>query len=134
MSANEGEPIVACPGYCCFDIGPIRHGDRQITIEYLEELAQDPAEAGVRWFLKYMLVPLGRDKNGADHFGCNFFDRENRKCTIYAKRPKMCRDFPNGGPCPLCTFDDRHPDVPGVLREEFQDPERLKRFLSRVNR
>jgi Fe-S-cluster containining protein len=70
-----------------------------------------------------MLIPLGKDENGADHFGCNFLDTETRKCTIYAQRPKMCRSFPYGRACPFCTYDDRQPEVPGVLREQFHDPE-----------
>jgi Fe-S-cluster containining protein len=128
------EPIVACPGYCCFDLGPIRFGDRHVTIEMLEELARDPAETGARFFLEKMLIPLGKDANGSEHFGCNFFDIVDRKCTIYARRPKMCRGFPYGGACPICTYDDRTPDVPGVLREEFRDPARLQGFIERVKR
>jgi Fe-S-cluster containining protein len=125
------QPIVACPGYCCFDLGPIRSGDQHVTLEYLHELAKDPQERGVRFFLERMMIPLGKDENGADHFSCNFFDTEKRLCTIYERRPNMCRGFPYGGACPICTYDDRLPDVPGTLREEFLDPERLRAFVNR---
>jgi hypothetical protein len=43
----------------------------------------------------------------------------------------MCRNFPYGGGCPICTFDDRTPDAPGVLRAEYQEPERLRAFIER---
>ncbi len=132
MSTNSKESIVACPGYCCFDIGPIRSGDRHVTIEMIQELALDPAETGARFFLERMLIPLGTDANGYEHFGCNFFDRVERKCTIYAQRPTMCRTYPNGRGCAICTYDDRTPDVPGVLRPEFEDPARLKAYIERV--
>lgn len=136
MSTNAEEPIVACPGYCCFDIGPIRSGDRYVTVEMLRELALDPAEKGARFFLERMMIPLGTDVDGREHFGCNFFDTADRKCTIYAQRPKMCRNFPHNEErgCPICTYDLRQPDVPGVLRQEFQDPKRLKAFVERIKR
>jgi Fe-S-cluster containining protein len=127
------EPVATCPGYCCFDLGPIRFKDHLITLEELHELARDPAERGVRWFLEKMLIPLGKDKDGADHFSCNFFDREARTCTIYESRPKMCRDYPSAHQtCLFCTYDKRNPDVPGVLREELKDPERLLAVIERV--
>ncbi len=134
MTPAPPESFVACPGYCCFDLGPIRSGNRAVTIEYLHELAQDPAETGARWFLEHMLIPLGKDADGADHFGCNFFDRVDRLCTIYEKRPKMCRTYPYGRPCTMCTYDDREPNVPGVLREEFRDSERLRALIERSAR
>jgi Fe-S-cluster containining protein len=132
MSTSSKEPIVACPGYCCFDIGPIRSGDKHVTMEMMHELARDPAETGARFFVDHMLFSLGTDAKGREHFGCRLFDTETRRCTIYARRPKMCRNFPYGRACPICTYDDREPDVPGVLREEFQDPARLQAFVERI--
>jgi Fe-S-cluster containining protein len=123
------EAVVTCPGYCCIDIGPIQFDDEYLTLEKLEELARDPQRTLARFFLRRMFVPLGKDAKGADHFGCRFFEPRERRCTIYANRPGMCRDFPYGNRCQLCTYDDAHPDVPGVLRAEYEDPERLSAFL-----
>ncbi|GEM_PF-5473838 len=129
------EPVRTCPGYCCFDLGPIRFGDHHLTLEELRELARKPEEPGARWFLEKMLIPLGKDGTGADHFSCNFFDTEARACTIYATRPKMCRNYPSEQQrCPFCTYDARKPDVPGVLHEDLKDPARLRALIERVKR
>ena len=36
-------------------------------------------------------------KNGRD---CHFLDSRTRLCTVYDKRPGVCRDFPTIGPRP----------------------------------
>ena len=41
-----------------------------------------------------MVRPLDRD-----HFTCRFFDAVNGQCTIYEKRPNMCRDYGVTVPC-----------------------------------
>ena len=66
----------------------------------------------------------------SDTGACVYLDPQTG-CTIYERRPNMCRGFPYGGACPICTYDDRRPDVPGTLREEFLDPERLRAFVNR---
>lgn len=126
------EPVRTCPGYCCFDLGPIRYRDHHLTLEELRELARTGAEPGARWFLEKMAIPLGKDSNGADHFACNFFDAQTRSCTIYATRPNMCRSYPPDQGCAFCTYDVRKPDVPGALREELEDPARLRALIERV--
>ena len=126
------DPVRTCPGYCCFDLGPIRVGDHHLTLEELRELARKPEESGFRFFLEKMFIPLGKDSTGADHFGCRFHDVETRSCTIYSKRPEMCRNYPSERGCIFCTYDVRHPDLPGVLREEFEDPIRLRALIERV--
>lgn len=134
MGSAMTEPVRTCPGYCCFDLGPIRLGDHHLTLDEVRELAQKPEEHGARLFLE-MLIPLGKDSNGSEHFSCNFFDTEMRSCTIYEKRPKMCRNYPAAHQrCPFCTYDLRQPHVPGVLHEELKDPARLQALIERVKR
>jgi signal transduction histidine kinase len=38
-------------------------------------------------------------RKGDKHFGriCQFFDTNERRCTIYAARPAACRDYPGAG-------------------------------------
>lgn len=49
-------------------------------------------------------LPTGEVSKGGAYFDCRMLDT-NGDCLIYASRPQMCRDFPNGGPCPRagCT-------------------------------
>lgn len=133
MSESAGEPIVACPGYCCSDL-KIRFGDGYLSLEKLKELAADPVETVAQFYLHRMLVPVATDVDGIDHFDCNFFDPETRRCTNYAERPRMCRNFPSERACSICTYDSRHPNVPGVLRPRFDDPEKLREFVEQRRR
>ncbi len=32
-------------------------------------------------------------------FACRHFDAAARSCTVYDRRPRMCRDYPYGSPC-----------------------------------
>ncbi len=44
---------------------------------------------------------------------CRFFDQTERRCTIYAARPQVCRDYPNGGRCgyyDFLKFERKHQD------------------------
>jgi uncharacterized protein len=40
------------------------------------------------------------------HFGriCRFFDTDQRRCTIYAARPAICRSFPERDRCGYWDF------------------------------
>lgn len=67
-----------------------------------------------------MLVPLTRDEGRARHerfiggpwrhehrpelhlYTCRHWDVDTRLCTIYERRPEMCRDFPYEAGCPHC--------------------------------
>jgi Fe-S-cluster containining protein len=48
-------------------------------------------------------------KNGRD---CYFLDSRTRLCTVYDKRPDVCRDFPSIGPRP--TFCPQTPKLVSV--------------------
>jgi hypothetical protein len=41
-----------------------------------------------------------------DYFGtaCQFLDSEERQCTIYEGRPKICREYPGDGRCGYYDF------------------------------
>ncbi len=41
-----------------------------------------------------------------EHFGsvCCFLDREERRCTVYAARPAICRAYPGTGRCGFYDF------------------------------
>jgi Fe-S-cluster containining protein len=35
---------------------------------------------------------------------CRFFDRDERRCTVYAARPSVCRKYPYGNICGYYNF------------------------------
>lgn len=38
-------------------------------------------------------------------YTCRFWDRESRKCTIYSRRPVVCRIYPSGKRCKDSLID-----------------------------
>ena len=92
-----------CPGYCCSYpvIGLTKHDVKRLAKHF--GLSFRKAKA------KYT-VPRDDEKftmrRKADvHFGkvCQFFDTEERRCTIYEARPSTCRTYP-GGRCGYYDF------------------------------
>lgn len=40
-------------------------------------------------------------RKAGHHFTCRHWDEETRRCKEYAKRPRMCREYPYGDDCSL---------------------------------
>lgn len=53
------------------------------------------------------LIHGDADDFGIDLWTCRHFDQSSGNCGIYDRRPRMCRDFPYGDPCPFadCGWD-----------------------------
>lgn len=51
------------------------------------------------------LLPSGDVSKGGAYYDCRNL-QANGDCGIYARRPAMCRAFPNGQPCDKrgCTY------------------------------
>lgn len=92
-----------CPGYCCsYQIIPLTEKD-------VERLA-DHFGLSVSAAKKKYIVPRDDEKftmrrKADEHFGkvCQFFDTDERRCTIYKARPSICRTYP-GGRCGYYDF------------------------------
>lgn len=96
-----------CPGYCCTYPRII------IDDEDLERIAQHTkltvAEAKRRFTRSYQdgdhEETVLRHKADVIYTSvCRFFDTTARRCTIYAVRPEVCRDYPHGRRCGYYTF------------------------------
>ena len=93
-----------CPGYCC------SYPVIEVTTRDAERIAKHfdmPLEAAERKFFKRAHGHeriMRRQKD--EHFGrvCRFFDREERRCTIYEARPAACRAFPGEDRCGYWDF------------------------------
>ena len=92
-----------CPGYCCsYPVIGLTKYDVKRLAKYFG--------LGFRETVKKYTRPQEDEKytmrrKADEHFGrvCQFFDTEERRCTIYAARPKVCRDYP-GGRCGYYDF------------------------------
>jgi len=96
-----------CPAYCCsypriavseFDIGRLaRH------------FGIDVEAARQRFTYRYKTKELDEQlmRHRKDHIFasvCRFLDPEQRRCTIYAARPSVCRIYPESRDCGYYQF------------------------------
>lgn len=93
-----------CPGYCCsYPLIALTRKD----VARLAEHFDLSFEATRTKFTKEQhgeKYAMRRKKD--EHFGyiCQFFDTENRRCTVYKARPSICRNFPGSGRCGYYDF------------------------------
>ncbi len=92
-----------CPGYCC------SYPVIQVTKRDAERIARffgiTLAQAERRFFRADHGYKRLMKRQKDEHFGriCQFFDTDERNCTIYEVRPSTCRDFP-GKTCGYWDF------------------------------
>lgn len=110
-----------CPGYCCtYPRIVVTDGD-------LRRLARHfglaPEEAEKRFTRRYRdadddeRILRHRQDDVYDSI-CRFFDTEARRCTVYAARPLVCRQYPNGRRCgyyDFLRFERKHQDDPDFI-------------------
>ena len=105
--ANIQYDCSKCPGYCC------SYARIEVKNSDLKRLARhfdlDVEEAGRRFTRIYKSDEgderiLRHRKDDVSGSICRFFDTDERRCTIYAARPQVCRDYPNGNRCGYFTF------------------------------
>jgi Fe-S-cluster containining protein len=74
-----------CTGECCS------------SFQVMWEVGNDDPQAP---FINDMLIETD---NG--NFTCKYWDKETQLCTIYERRPNMCRNFPEKGEeCDFCGW------------------------------
>ena len=110
-----------CPGYCCsyprievkaadvkrlarhFDI-EVEEAERRFTRTYR-------SDEGVERILRHQ-------KDEVYGSICRFFDTDARRCTVYAARPAVCREYPGGRKCgyyDFLKFERKHQDDPEFI-------------------
>jgi hypothetical protein len=92
-----------CPGFCCsYSQIPVNKRSLKRLAEYFgisEKKARDKyTKPGVQ---DEMILRHHKDEYFLSI--CQFFDREERKCSIYAGRPDACRTYPG---TPHCGYYD----------------------------
>ena len=92
-----------CPGYCCsYDQIEVSEHDVKRLAKHLE-ISID--EVHNRYIKSGTGKPFLRHRK--DHIyksTCVFFDQEERRCTVYAGRPHVCRTYPYGNSCGYYHF------------------------------
>lgn len=100
-----------CPGYCCsYPVIVLTKKDVQRLAEHFGSSFDTVQEKFTRSDHGYKRI-MRRKKD--QHFGriCQFFDTEERRCTIYEARPAICREFPAEKRCgyyDFLKFERRH--------------------------
>ena len=96
-----------CPGYCCsydripvsdFDIGRLARHFGISAATARDRFAYVHRHDGVEERV------LRHHRDHVFKSVCRFFDRETRRCTVYAARPNVCRRYPSGARCGYYDF------------------------------
>jgi hypothetical protein len=96
-----------CPGYCC-SYDRIAISDFDIA-RLAKHFAISVETARRRFTFRYRSKGVDEQilRHRKDHIyksTCRFFDQEERRCTIYAARPNVCRRYPSGNQCGYFDF------------------------------
>jgi uncharacterized protein len=104
MAKKAKYDCLKCPGYCCsYPIIEVKDSDARRIAKHFEM----PLEKAEKKYFKsahgYKRV-MRRQVD--EHYGkiCQFFDTDERRCTIYHARPYACRDFPGKDNCGYYDF------------------------------
>jgi uncharacterized protein len=96
-----------CPGYCCsYDRIPISEFDLARLAKHLNI----PAAVARRRFTYLQRHDGAAERLLRHHHDtvfksvCRFFDRSERRCTVYVARPNVCRRYPSGTRCGYYDF------------------------------
>ena len=96
-----------CPGYCC------SHGRVAVSDHDLRRLAKHfgvplrTARARFTYHYEASGVSeriLRHHQDTVYRSVCRFFDRQERRCTVYEARPNVCRRYPYGDRCGYYDF------------------------------
>ena len=96
-----------CPGYCCsYDRIPISDFDIGRLAKHFG-ISAAAARERFTYARRHDGIAEQLLRHHRDHVFksvCRFFDREERRCTVYAARPNVCRRYPSGTRCGYYDF------------------------------
>jgi uncharacterized protein len=117
MAAKKIIPIKydcnKCPGYCCsYPRIEVLKTDIQRLADHFKVDFKEAKRKFTREYEPGERI-LKHRKDTVYATICRFFDQTERRCTIYAARPQVCRDYPNSGRCgyyDFLKFERKHQD------------------------
>jgi Fe-S-cluster containining protein len=96
-----------CPGYCC---SYSRIAIKDFDVERLaRHFGISKTAARLKFTYRYQTKELDEQllRHRKDHIyksTCMFFDQKERRCTVYAARPSVCRLYPEDKTCGYFEF------------------------------
>ena len=102
--ATKTYNCMKCPGYCCsYPLIEINKRDVQRLAKYF---GLSFTKARKKYTYKDPEAEYAMRRKADPHFGriCQFFDTEERRCTIYHARPSTCREYPHRNSCGYYDF------------------------------
>lgn len=96
-----------CPGFCCSysRIAISDHDVKRLARHF--GLSFEVARERFTWHYTAGGVDERILRHHKDHVYasvCRFFDRDERRCTVYEARPSVCRTYPYGTKCGYFDF------------------------------
>jgi len=93
-----------CPGYCCSY--PLIALDKRDVQRLAKHHGMDFEDARRRFTKTAHGRKYAMRRKADPHYGriCRFFHTQERRCTVYAARPTVCRSFPGKGRCGYYDF------------------------------
>ena len=102
-----------CPGYCCsYDRIEVKPRDVARLAKHLELTLEQTQRRFTRLWAPGERI-LRHKPDTVYKSICRFFDTDERRCTVYAARPAVCRQYPNGARCgyyDFLKFERKHQD------------------------
>lgn len=108
-----------CPGYCCsYPLIEVGKRDIQRLAKHFGISVRQAETRYTRYDKGEKVRALRRQED--PHFGriCKLFDTRKRQCSVYAARPGVCRDYPEGKRCgyyDFLAFEREHQDDPTFI-------------------
>lgn len=127
-AAAETVSCISCPGYCCYRL---EGSTLFITAEDINRLARHFGinDGEVR---RHYIEGKNTFRTRADG-SCPFLSNEKtaRRCSVHDARPRQCREFPYGEPCPYLQRADLRdrigPRIDEALHTAVAPPARIRR-------
>jgi uncharacterized protein len=93
-----------CAGYCCsYPRIEVKDSDVERLAEHFEITAKEAQRKFTRLWEPGERI-LKHQKDTVYATICRFFDKKERRCTIYKARPDVCRQYPDGNRCGYYDF------------------------------
>ena len=110
-----------CPGYCCsYDRIEVKPRDLARLAKYHDVSIKDAERKFTKTYTWEGVTEriLRHQKDTVYKSICMFFDKIERRCTIYAGRPSVCREYPDGKKCgyyDFIKFERKHQEDPKFI-------------------
>ncbi|MBU6271874.1 MAG: YkgJ family cysteine cluster protein [Betaproteobacteria bacterium] len=110
-----------CPGYCCsYPRIEVKDADLRRLAKHFSLTVEEAGRKFTRFYDDDGTPEriLRHRKDTVYGSICRFFDTTERRCTVYAARPAVCRQYPNGSRCgyyEFIQFERKHQDDPDFI-------------------